>query len=297
MCRAYRSFILIFLFHPSLFNYILPHFSNIFYNVNGTQACPPISGIESGDTSSVPSVPVAAGPIPAASATAGPPPHTSTAPIAKPPSDFVLHPQKAREFFGAEDELSLPLGDFLRKMDATENIYGEDTDMINKLSNNTSPHDKNCIQMEARLFATLSSSDVFKDLSKWVLDPINVNTYIRQLYVFCRGVRTPAKHKVLNTALVFFSKSYVKLEYIKKDLSDINVFVKAQYQPNSCSKNFRCLFSLMSKQGITYTLAKSFNGQGMYSLYLIYYVCILCILCQRQPAIYLSIYLYFHSLF
>jgi hypothetical protein len=255
------------LFHPSLFNYILPHFSNIFYNVNGTQAGPPISGFEA-VVASVSSVPVAA----------GPPPHTSTAPIAKPPSDFVLHPQKAREFYGAEDELSLPLGDFLRKMDATKNIYGDDTDMINKLSNNTGSHDKTCIQMEARLFTTLSSSDVFKDLSKWVLDPINVNTNIRQLYVFCRGVRTPAKHKVLNSALLFFSKSYVKLEYLNKDLSDINVFVKAQYQPNSCATNFRCLFSLLSKQGITYTLAKSFNGQGMYILYLILYVCILCMM-------------------
>jgi hypothetical protein len=241
-------------------------------------------------------VPAAADRVPALSATAGPPPHTSTAPIAKPPSDFVLHPQKAREFYGAEDELSLPLGDFLRKMDATKNIYGEDTDMINKLSNNTGSHDKTCIQMEARLFTTLSSSEVFKDLSKWVLDPINVNTNIRQLYVFCRGVRTPAKHKVLNSALLFFSKSYVKLEYLNKDLSDINVFVKAQYQPNSCATNFRCLFSLLSKQGITYTLAKSFNGQGAYTLSLIDLLCVYSMYVMSTTAGYLFIYLFILSL-
>jgi hypothetical protein len=58
------------------------------------------------------------------------------------PSEFALDPEKAREFFDATDDKSIPLADFLRQLQMTEKIYGDDTDMINSLTSNTSKHEK-----------------------------------------------------------------------------------------------------------------------------------------------------------
>jgi hypothetical protein len=57
-------------------------------------------------------------------------------------SEFALDPIKAKEFHDAADDKSIPLADFLRKLQLTENIYGDDTDMINSLTSNTSKHEK-----------------------------------------------------------------------------------------------------------------------------------------------------------
>ena len=120
--------------------------------------------------------------------------------------------------------------------------------------------------MEARLFACLSTSDLFKHLSCSVPDPEDPCTKIRQFYVFCRGTKTPTRYKILNAALVHFSTPFVQLKFVGVDLSDINVFCKAQYQPNSCAYYFRCLFATLSEQGIRFTLSKSFNGAGTFRL-------------------------------
>jgi hypothetical protein len=124
--------------------------------------------------------------------------------------------------------------------------------------------------MEARLFACLSTNDLFKHLSDFVTDPDDDTTKICQFYVYCRGTKTPARYKIINAALIFFSKTFVQLKYVGMYLSDINLFVKAQYQPNSCAKNFWCLFAIFANQGIRFTLAKSFNGTGKLLLFFLY---------------------------
>ena len=128
--------------------------------------------------------------------------------------------------------------------------------------------------MEARLFACLSTSDLFKHLSCSVPDPEDPCTKIRKFYVFCRGTKTPTRYKILNAALVHFSTTFVQLKFVGVDLSDINVFCKAQYQPNSCAYYFRCLFATLSEQGIRFTLSKSFNGAGMYVVVVYIRVCV-----------------------
>lgn len=125
--------------------------------------------------------------------------------------------------------------------------------------------------MEARLFACLSTNDLFKHLSDFVSDPDDTTTKIRQFYVYCRGVKTPARYKIINASLIFFSKSFVQLKFVGMDLSDINLFVKAQYQPNSCARFFRCLFAVFATQDIRFTLAKSFNAAGMFYYYFYVY--------------------------
>jgi hypothetical protein len=126
--------------------------------------------------------------------------------------------------------------------------------------------------MEARFFACLSTNDLFKHLSAYVPDPEDQKTQIRQFYIFCRGTKTPTRYKVLNTSLIFFSQTFVQLKYAGMDLTDINLFVKAQYQPNSCAFNFWCLFAIFAAQGIRFTLAKSFNDPG--TLFVSLYICV-----------------------
>ena len=120
------------------------------------------------------------------------------------------------------------------------------------------------LQMEARFFASLSTSEDLKKLAVFVSDPDVPTTKIRQLYVYCRGTPTEPRFKVLNTALIYFSTTFVQLKYVNKDLSDINLFVKAQYQPNTCAFYFRCLFAIFNTHSVRFTLAKSFNGIGTF---------------------------------
>ena len=123
--------------------------------------------------------------------------------------------------------------------------------------------------MVARFFACLSTNDLFKHLSAHVSDPEDPCTLIRQFYVFCRGTKTPTRYKILNAALIHFSTTFVQLKYVGMDLTDMNLFVKAQYQPNSCARYFRCLFAILSEEGIRFTLSKSFNGAGTYIMYVV----------------------------
>ena len=118
--------------------------------------------------------------------------------------------------------------------------------------------------MEARFFASLQENKTLKYLSAYVKDPNSaLDTPVRQLYVYCRGVITTDSYEIMNTALIWFSKSYIKLEFIGMDLSDdLELFVRAQYQPNTVAKNFRCLFSILKSNQVHFSLANDFNGKG-----------------------------------
>jgi hypothetical protein len=230
--------------------------------MEATQAGPPISISNSVDTS-VSSVPIAAGPVSAADASA-------PATVPTEPSIFDLQSTEgSKEFLNATDDKSIPLGDFLRNMQLNKNIYGDDTEKINSLSSNTSKHEKDKVKMEARFFASLQENKTLKYLSVFVKDPNSArDTLVRQLYVYCRGVITTDSYEIMNTALIWFSKSYIKLEFIGMDLSDdLELFVRAQYQPNTVAKNFRCLFSTLKSNQVHFSLANDFNGKGtLYSI-------------------------------
>jgi hypothetical protein len=130
--------------------------------------------------------------------------------------------------------------------------------------------------MEARFFASLQTNETLKYLSKYVEDPdSSIKRPIRQLYVFCRGITNQDKYEILNACLVWFSKSFVKLEFRGVDLSDdLELFVRAQYQPNTVAKSFRCLFAVFRSNQLIYSLAKDFNGKGTF---IIFYILLLCV--------------------
>jgi hypothetical protein len=132
--------------------------------------------------------------------------------------------------------------------------------------------------MEARFFASLQTNDTLKHLSKYVKDPNSpIDRMIRQLYVFCRGIKNHDTYDILNTCLVWFSKSFVKLEFIGVDLSDdLELFVRAQYQPNTVAKQFRCLFAVFRSHQLIFSLAKDFNGKGAFHIRCVLYGCCCC---------------------
>ena len=88
------------------------------------------------------SIPTTSGPT--SPTTVAPSVHTTTTapPMPVTPSDFTLDPVKAKEFFDADDDATLTLSDFLRKMDSIKDIYGADTAMIKGLTSNTKDHEK-----------------------------------------------------------------------------------------------------------------------------------------------------------
>ena len=67
---------------------------------------------------------------------------TASAAGASVPSQFELTVEGTSEFLNAESGMSIPLADFLRKLDLSTNIYGADTELIKKLSTNTTKHEK-----------------------------------------------------------------------------------------------------------------------------------------------------------
>ena len=97
-----------------------------------------------------------------------------------------------------------------------------------------------------------------------VKDPEQPSKIVRQLYVLCRGPRTDGKYETLNIALIWLSKFMIYKSYIGVDLSDINIFIKAQLQPNTVATSFRMLFSRLSEECVTFSLAKHFNRIGTF---------------------------------
>ena len=59
----------------------------------------------------------------------------------------------------------------------------------------------------------------------------------------------------------------IKLEYLGEDISDHNIFIKAQLQPNYIATNFRMLFAVFSENSIQFSLSKDFNQIGKYFLF------------------------------
>ena len=116
--------------------------------------------------------------------------------------------------------------------------------------------------MIARLFAALEYNNELKYLTQFLDDPECPGTPVRRLYYFCRGHCTTTKYRVMNTALIWLSQYMIKQEYLGVDISDINIFIKAQLQPNTVATQFRMLFAAFKENSIQYSLSKDFNQTG-----------------------------------
>ena len=76
--------------------------------------------------------------------------------------------------------------------------------------------------------------------------------------LFCHGIHSLSKYKVLYTVLIWIAQFMIKTEYLGVDISDINIFIKAQLHPNTIATNFWMLFYVFTKESLQY-LSKHFN--------------------------------------
>ena len=123
--------------------------------------------------------------------------------------------------------------------------------------------------------SALEYSTKLSYLAQYLDDPDCPCRQVQCLYYFCRGNRTNTKYTVMNTVLIWSSQYLIKLEYLDVDISDFNIFIKAQLQPNTIATNFRMLFSVFSDNSIQYSLSKDFNQIGK-SFWFLMFSCHIC---------------------
>lgn len=155
-------------------------------------------------------------------------------------------------------------------MNTTIDLLGDETTTTHLLKSLTfigSSHAKKQHAYEARFFLVLGRHAHFVPLTELINDPDMPSKKTRKFYVMLRNTMTPSKKMVLNYALLCYSQSLVKKEYVGKDLSDPNTFAMAQYQPNSLETHFKVLFSVLKTNQIHYQFQKDFNGPGDFQAY------------------------------
>jgi hypothetical protein len=154
-------------------------------------------------------------------------------------------------------------------MNTTLNLLGDEetTSRLRKLAFTGTGHAKKMASYEARFFLVLSRHPHFEPLTQVINDPDIPSMKTRRFYTLLRATMNPSKKLVLNFALLCYSQSLVKLEYIGKDLSDPKTFAMAQYQPNSLVTYFKVLFSVFKGNQIHYRLMRDFNGPGDFQAY------------------------------
>jgi len=221
----------------------------------------PISTI----VSAPPSIPLTSVPVPALRPIVQPASNTSI--VANTTTDvsiFALSEiHKDMGLDNTVDERTRALSEFICRIDAIPGgLYGSDTEMIHNLSTNCKGYEKAKLRIIARLFAALEYNKELKHLTLFMDDPECPGTQVRTLYYLCRGVCTTSKYKVMNTALIWLSQYLIKQDYLGHDISDINIFIKAQLQPNTVATQFRMLFAAFKENSILYSLSKDFNQIG-----------------------------------
>ena len=152
---------------------------------------------------------------------------------------------------------------FLHAIRTTDKLYGPDTNRILQMSSNTPSYELKKAKMTALFYASFIGSPL-SNLIDMVPSDDNDTTSpkIRRLVALTRGDPSPAKYEILNAALLYFSRTKVKVSYRNKVFSTVADFVKAQYQPNTTAADFRMLFSIFASEGIRYSLSKHFNVVG-----------------------------------
>ena len=152
---------------------------------------------------------------------------------------------------------------FLHAIRTTEKLYGPDTNAILQMSSNTSSYEMKKAKITALFYASFIGSPLahLRDMvSSDDKDPSSPK--IRRLVALTRGDPSPSKYEILNAALLYFSRTKVKVTHRNKVFSTVADFVKAQYQPNTTAGDFRMLFSIFASEGVRYSLSKHFNVVG-----------------------------------
>ena len=161
------------------------------------------------------------------------------------------------------DHQTFNLAFFLHTIRTTDKLYGPDTNRILQMSSNTSTYEMKKAKMTALFYTSFINSPLahLRDMVPSD-DKDTTSPKIRRLVALTRGDPSPAKYEILNAALLYFSRTKVKVTHRNKVFTTVADFVKAQYQPNTTAGDFRMLFSIFASEGIRYSLSKHFNVIG-----------------------------------
>ena len=148
---------------------------------------------------------------------------------------------------------------FLHAIRTTKELYGPDTNRILQMSSNTSSYEMKKAKITALFYASFIGSPLAHLRDEVPSDDKDPSSpKIRRLVALTRGDPSPSKYEILNAALLYFSRTKVKVTHRNKVFSTVADFVKAQYQPNTTAGDFRMLFSIFASEGIRYSLSKHF---------------------------------------
>ena len=153
----------------------------------------------------------------------------------------------------------------LAEMNKDSSLFGERTDTIRNLDMNNKEYESRKSGIVKRFFHTLASRASTRPLTEMVEDLLDPGNKKERFYLELRGVRDPAKRKVLGQAVLLFSSRLVKLKHATTTAfaSPLD-YANAQYQPNVVGTMMRTLFSHFRSNDILFSQSKDFNEKGTF---------------------------------
>ena len=153
----------------------------------------------------------------------------------------------------------------LAEMNKDTSLFGERTDTIRNLDMNNKEYESRKSGIVKRFFHTLASRASTRPLTELVDDPLDPGNKKERFYLELRGVRDPAKRKVLGQAVLLFSSRLVKLKHATTTAFATPLdYANAQYQPNVVGTMMRTLFSHFRSNDILFSQSKDFNEKGTF---------------------------------
>ena len=157
-------------------------------------------------------------------------------------------------------------------IEASNGILGNEvtTDSLEKLTYTDRKYDAQKLRAINRFYFIISSHPSLSNLSALILDKEHESGTKRvpRFVILCRGLKTDAKKRIVNTCLMFVAQNFRKrTESSDLDWSafwvDRSLFTKehadACYQPSVTALYHRHLFKYLHDEGIMYSMSSDFN--------------------------------------
>ena len=159
----------------------------------------------------------------------------------------------------------------LAEMNQDDSLFGEATLAIRNLDMNNKEYESRKSGIVKRFFHTLASRASTRPLTELVDDPLDPGNKKERFYLELRGVRDPAKRKVLGQAVLLFSSRLVKLKHATTTAFATPLdYANAQYQPNVVGTMMRTLFAHFRQNDILFSQSKDFNDKGTFILFILF---------------------------
>lgn len=151
------------------------------------------------------------------------------------------------------------------------------TDSIDKLTYTDRKYDAQKLRAINRFYLIISAHPTLRNLSELVLDTEHESgkKLVPRMIVLCRGLKSNAKKRILNTCLLLVAQHLRKQKSTNLDwssfLTDNSLFSTAHaqecYQPNVTALYHRHLFKYFHDEGVMYSMSTDFNQTGGFQAY------------------------------